>query len=79
MKKEKTNDVIKVYKCNSYEAAQRLFRDFTQMGLENLDEQLFFSLYEKGRDSIGFCVLFNTWQVCPLETSCYTIKLVELN
>lgn len=48
------------------------------MKLENLDEEKFFFLFEKGEGKVGFCVTNNTWQVCDPECDLFNITLVEI-
>lgn len=70
---------VTIYRCKSFEGAKKLFNIFERMLLDNLDKEKFFDLYNKGKDNIGFCVRFNTWQVSPLDGgSLFDTKIVEI-
>lgn len=58
MKEKITN-----YTCKSLNGAKELFELFKSMKLDNLNEKLFFNMYETGKEEIVFTVRFNTWQV----------------
>lgn len=55
MSKEKEN--ITVYQPKKLEKAKELFEKFKQMELENLDEEKFFFLFEKGNGEVGLIQL----------------------
>ena len=76
MSREKEN--ITVYQPKTLEKAKELFEKFKQMGLENLDEEQFFFLFEKGKGEVGFCVRFNVWQVCDPKCDLFNITLVDM-
>lgn len=76
MSKEKEN--ITVYQPKTLEKAKELFEKFKQMGLEDLDEENFFFLFEKGNGEIGFCVRHNEWQVCDPKCDLFNITVVEI-
>lgn len=76
MSREKES--ITVYQPKTLEKARELFEKFKQMGLENLDEEEFFFLFEKGKGDVGFCVRYNVWQVCDPKCDLFNIALVEM-
>ena len=76
MSREKES--ITLYIPKTLEKAKELFEKFKQMKLENLDEEKFFFLFEKGNGEVGFCVRYNTWQVCDPNCNLFNISLVEV-
>jgi hypothetical protein len=78
-KMSENKEKITVYRCMSLEGAKKLFDMFRRMLLDDLDKEKFFDLYNKGKDDIGFCVRFNTWQVSPLDGgNLFETKIVEI-
>lgn len=73
MSKEKES--ITLYVPKTLEKAKELFEKFKQMKLENLDEEKFFFLFEKGNSKVGFCVRHSTWQVCDPNCNLFNISL----
>jgi len=70
---------VTIYRCKSLEGAKKLFHMFEAMLLDNLDKEKFFDLYNKGKDDVGFCVRFNTWQVSPLDCgNLFDAEVVEI-
>ena len=76
MSREKES--ITLYVPKTLEKAKELFEKFKQMKLENLDEEKFFFLFEKGNGEVGFCVRYNTWQVCDPNCNLFNISLAEI-
>ena len=76
MSREKES--IKIYQPKTMEQAKKLFAKFKQMNLENLDDEEFFFLFEKGNGDVGFCVRHNTWQVCDPKCDLFNITIVEI-
>lgn len=75
----KKKEKITIYKCKNLDGAKKLFDMFKRMSLDNLDKKKFFGLYNKGKDDIGFCVRFNTWQVAPLDdANLFDAKIIEI-
>ena len=74
-----SREMVKVYQPENLEKAKKLFEKFKQMNLENLDEGLFFFLFEKGNGDVGFCVKDNRWQVIePQSNGFFDVELVEI-
>ena len=76
MSREKENIILYVPK--TLEEAKKLFEKFKRLELENLDEENFFFLFEKGNGEVGFGIRHNTWQVCDPGCNLFNIVIVEI-
>jgi len=59
-------DII-VYHPKTLEGAQRLIEIFKECKLDNIDEEKFYHLYEKGEGDIGFFIKDGNWKVCGID------------
>lgn len=69
---------ITVYVPKTLKAAKELFEKFKQEKIENLDENKFFFLFERGNGDVGFCIRCNTWQVCDPKCDLFNITVIEM-
>lgn len=71
-------ELIKMYVPKTLKSAKELFEKFKEMNIENLDEEKFFFLFEKGNGEVGFCIRHNTWQVCDPQCDLFNIVVVKM-